>query len=178
MIAGFSLLEIMITVALIGIIGIFAAPQLESYKQNARLRSSARDIFNHLQSAKLEAAKRNECSGVVFTTVTFPAEGGTYSVFMDNGNGAGTACDGVQHADEPVLTSPAQLSVESGVSLFKADNIGGTSGVIMKPNGVIRGSQSGEIQLRTTDRLYRITASSAGGFAMELSDDNGTTWRN
>lgn len=178
---GFSLVEMMIVISLIAILAVFAGPELTEYRKNVRLRNSAREIYTNIQKAKTEAAKRNQCAGVVLTTAAYPTEGGTYTTFVDNGqdkdgNAAGTPCDGVRDPNEDSLPITV-VNVESGVSLYKADNIGGVSAVIAQPTGLIRNSQKGNIELRTDNRWYRITVSPAGGLQLQISHD-GTTWSN
>lgn len=174
-ITGFSLVELMVVIAIVALMGFFAAPEFADYRKNARLRNSARDIYGNIQTAKTEAAKRNTCVGVALTTVSYPTEGGTYTTFIDNGDGGGSECDGIQHADEPVISSPAITNVESGVSLYNAADIGGVSTVVVQPTGVTRNSQAGSIQLRTDNRWFQINVSAVGGLELEMSYD-GTTW--
>jgi len=61
---GMSIIEIVVTVAIIGILMAVAAPAATHWIQNTQLRNAAESIYNAVQSARLEALRRN-------TTVSF-----------------------------------------------------------------------------------------------------------
>ena len=75
--SGFTLVELMITVALVAIITAFALPNFLSWLPNYRLRSATHDLFSNFQKAKLEAVKRNINTMVCFS-------GTDYTVFVDS----------------------------------------------------------------------------------------------
>ncbi|WP_176371602.1 GspH/FimT family pseudopilin [Desulfosediminicola flagellatus] len=172
---GFTFIEIVVVIVIIGVLSVIAIPSFLNWMPNIRLKSNARDLYSDIQNAKLEAAKRSSCIGVRFTTVAFPATGGGYTVFLDNGNGTGTACNGVQDGTETTLRSK---TVATRASLVSASNMGGPSTVCFAPTTVVCGSQSGNIQLRNnTSRWYRVVISAAGGTSLESSTD-GVNWSN
>lgn len=172
---GFTFIEIVVVVVIIGVLSVIAIPSFLNWMPNIRLKSNARDLYSDIQNAKLEAAKRSSCVGVRFTTVSFPATGGGYVVFLDNGNGTGTACNGVQDGSETTLKSK---TVARSASLVSASNMGGPSTVCFAPTTVVCGSQSGNIQIRNDkSRWYRVAISAAGGTSLE-SSTNGATWSN
>lgn len=172
---GFTFIEIVVVVVIIGTLSVIAIPTFLTWMPNLRLKSNARALYSDIQNAKLEAAKRSSCIGVRLATVTFPATGGGYDVFLDNGNGAGTACNGIQDGAEVVLISK---TVSKTASLISASNLGGPSTVCFAPTTVVCGSQSGDIQIRNNkSRWYRVAISAAGGSRLESSTD-GATWSN
>lgn len=57
---AFSLLELLIIAALIGIMALFAVPALQRFTQRARMRSSAQALAVHLQKARLTAIQTNQ----------------------------------------------------------------------------------------------------------------------
>ncbi len=56
---GFSLVELMITVAVIGITAAVAIPSYRAWIQNTKVRTAAESILNGIQKARSEALMRN-----------------------------------------------------------------------------------------------------------------------
>jgi type IV fimbrial biogenesis protein FimT len=63
--AGFSLVELMISVALLAILVGVAVPSFQSFLRNSQIRNAAESVLNGLQRARAEAVARN--TNVVFT---------------------------------------------------------------------------------------------------------------
>ena len=56
---GFSLIELMVTVAIAGVLLAVAGPSFSNWIQNTRIRNAAQDIYSGIQRAKAEAVQRN-----------------------------------------------------------------------------------------------------------------------
>jgi type IV fimbrial biogenesis protein FimT len=56
---GFSLIELMIAVAIIAIVSAIAFPSYRAWIQNTKIRTTAESILNGLQIARAEAVRRN-----------------------------------------------------------------------------------------------------------------------
>ena len=56
---GFTLVEMIVTVVIIGILAAISAPPMREWIDNARIRNSADSMLSGLQLARLEAVKRN-----------------------------------------------------------------------------------------------------------------------
>lgn len=95
---GFTILQIVITVAVIAIFSTFALLTLASTRASLRLQNSVRQLSGYLEKARLDAIRRHANSTVVFTSPT------SYDVTLDF-NGTGT-------------TTTRSYSFENGVSII------------------------------------------------------------
>ena len=66
--SGFSLVELMIGVVIMGILAAVAVPSFQAWTRNAQIRNAAESITNGLQKARAEAVARN--TNVAFTLGT------------------------------------------------------------------------------------------------------------
>lgn len=84
---GFTLMEIIIVLTLIGILTAITIPGLKNWQENQRVRSAATGIREALLSAKTTAVKNQTAVRINFTTGT--GDSGGYVVFIDDDdNGA------------------------------------------------------------------------------------------
>jgi Tfp pilus assembly protein FimT len=58
--SGFSIVDLMITIAIIGAISLASVPSLKSWARNYNMQSAAMDLYAHMQIAKLGAVKENK----------------------------------------------------------------------------------------------------------------------
>jgi type IV fimbrial biogenesis protein FimT len=58
--AGFTLIELMVTIAVAGVLLAVATPNLRTFMQNNRLSSAANDMLRSFQIARSEAVKRQQ----------------------------------------------------------------------------------------------------------------------
>ena len=73
---GFSLVELMVTIAILSLLLLAAVPSFGSWLANSRVRSVAEEIANGLRMAQSEAVRRNRPVAFVVTNST-PAKGAT-----------------------------------------------------------------------------------------------------
>jgi prepilin-type N-terminal cleavage/methylation domain-containing protein len=88
--SGFSLLEVMVVMAIMLIIASISMPPFLRWRTDAQLRGAASNLRGDLELAKLRAVRENS-----FVAVLFNAN--DYIIFVDNGASAG---DWVEDADE------------------------------------------------------------------------------
>lgn len=67
---GFSLIELMIGLAILAMLLMIGVPAFGTYIQNAKLRSTADNFYAGLQSARAEAVKRNAPVEFIMTDVS------------------------------------------------------------------------------------------------------------
>lgn len=64
--AGFTLVEVIIVMALITILASVAFPMILDWLPNMRLKSAARDLYANMQETKIQAIKQNQEWAIVF----------------------------------------------------------------------------------------------------------------
>ena len=63
---GFSIVDLMIAIAIAGIISVASIPSLKQWSRNYNLQSAAMDLYAHMQMAKIGAVKENKLWTVNF----------------------------------------------------------------------------------------------------------------
>jgi type II secretion system protein H len=100
--AGFSILELLIVIAVIAVVSALVTPNIISWRNNAKLRGAAGNLKADLEMAKVNAIKENNFVAIKFV-------GDSYEVFVDKSD------DGTRDADEPLLktrTLPAGVAFD------------------------------------------------------------------
>jgi type IV fimbrial biogenesis protein FimT len=76
--SGFTLLELLITVALISILAAFAIPSMRTFSQNDRLTTNINTMIGHLAYARSEAVKRQAHVSICISNDTLGCTGGNW----------------------------------------------------------------------------------------------------
>ncbi len=140
---GFSLIELMVALAIMGMLVLLAMPSLFTWLTNIRIRNEGDSIITGLQTARAEAVRRNQ--SVSFWLVNLP--------------------------DPTVLTNSCTLSSTDGswmVSVsspvgYCASNVNSTD-ITVNPAGVLAGRAMGGDSAKVSVAAVQSDGSTAGTF--------------
>lgn len=109
---GMTLIEIMVALAVFGLLVLMAAPSFSTWIQNTRIRTTAESIQNGVQTARTEALKRNTAVEFALTSLLAAGTDADWVVrcvtAVDDLDGDGVAdCPGAAVAPAPSVTPDA-----------------------------------------------------------------------
>lgn len=152
---GFSLIELIVAIAVVGLVSAMAMPNYQTWIKNARVRTAAESIQNGLQTARAEAVKRN--SQIEFKLD--PAMNSTWEI-----NLCSVSSDGVRTCNALLENRPASegsstaITVAATPSASKSIVFNNLGSVVADP---VPFSQLG-ISLSGADRPLRVTLGVGG----------------
>lgn len=125
-IRGFSLIELMVVLVVMGILAIAVIPSLQSFFVNSRIRNAAESFQNGLRLAQGEAVKRNAQVDFVMTTAD------QFATNAANGSPTANAAGTLWVARVPASSfiSGKTTSENSATSTVTATGCAGFAGVI------------------------------------------------
>lgn len=140
---GFTLIEIMIVIVIMGIMAAIATPNLMSYMSRLRLNGAARQVMTDLMLARGKAVSENKRVGVVFTS------NHQYTIFSDNNQNS--------------AIDTGELTVSKNIQAEFADvTLSSNTSPIFLPNGSVLSATNGTVTLSNTSGSKQVTTSSAG----------------
>jgi type IV fimbrial biogenesis protein FimT len=148
--SGFSIIELMTTIAIIALLAAFAIPNMISWRSGTKLQGAVENLRGDLQLAKLKAVQENGFVAVVFS-------GNGYQVFIDNGANAGVLDAGERLLRDRQLA--AGVSIDLGGTDFNGNDYArfNNRGLPDDTGNVVVDSSSGEQRLVGLNRLGRIS---------------------
>ena len=169
----FTLFELLITLAICGILSAIAVPHVLKWMDNARLRNAVMDLFVDLQYARTMAARANRNVILVFNTDDQGMVDGSYAFFVDNAARQSTIW--TRESDEKVLRS---AKIPPGVHLAKVSFAGGVPRTRFNPMGFPNGF-GGHIYMRSQHGKYMGIHVNINGRPRIVTSDSGEpgTWQ-
>lgn len=168
---GVTLVELMVTVAVIGILAAIAAPNFSSFIERHRLINASEFIYGKVQFAKMEAIKQSK---PVF--VTFAYDASSWSMGISDTN----ACAPSSSANCTVATNVNGTVQNIGYRFDSGELPGaGISNITLASNQTSflpttgRASSSGTITLQSTNLQMKVVISIMGRIL--LCSDAGST---
>lgn len=122
---GFTLLELMITVAIIGIISTLAIPAVNRYRQECCLKAVIYEL-----TGMIKEAKQNALSNERYYAITFNTTDGLISLVSDRGP------DGTWNTPDDEVVRSLRLAEKGGCLRFGHDSYGPIDGLADAPDGV------------------------------------------
>ncbi|MFO7569309.1 MAG: prepilin-type N-terminal cleavage/methylation domain-containing protein [Smithellaceae bacterium] len=127
---GFSLIELLITIAIMGIVLAIAAPNFTRYRDNTNLREAARDISSDIQLCKQRALSEN-----AEYSMTFNVGLNNYTIKR-----------------EEVVTATKTVGAGNAVIKIVGDPTFADDKIIFQPRGT---TNPGHLDLQHTTRLSK-----------------------
>ena len=140
---GFTLVEVFVALAIVALLLLFAAPNVATWIQNTRLRSAAESVASCMQTARLEAMKRNT---YVACQMTDPASSAWQVCVYDPVN---LTCQ----AATPIILQRF-ASEDAGITSLGVDTAASDSAVALAPGN----NQPGQSVFDSFGRLSTIFA--------------------
>jgi len=131
--AGFSIIEIAVTLVVFGMLMATAVPSMSAWMRNAKLRNQAESVQNGLQQARNEAVRRNR-------PVSFYLVSNGTATALDNGcTVSATGTSWVVSVRDPggaCAATPTNASTDGGNPLIVSKRLGADGGSGVSVSGV------------------------------------------
>ncbi len=146
---GYTLFELLITLMIISILATTVGPNFADAIGRSRQQAALGDMFSMLSTARSEAVNQASAAVACASTDQSGCSGLNWEdgwiVFVDNGNGGGTAADGTRQTNEPLIRVGGEASgdvtirtrnfADAGVITFDQDGLAAERGTIVVCNG-------------------------------------------
>jgi type IV fimbrial biogenesis protein FimT len=169
---GFSLAELMITIAIFGIIAAIAIPGFLKWLPDYYLKGAARDLRAGFQLARITAIKSGSNCAITFNQ---PVDGDTYDyvVFQDVDNDLVLDSSETTNIVKKVKWTDYHSGISTDSNTF-TNNGDGLPAVAFRSNGITRNSAggfgSGTVSIKNSDNSEAdIVLSSAGNIRVALT---------
>lgn len=141
---AFTLVELMIVIAIIGIVSAIAAPNFRTYMAERRLSGAARMVMSDLMAARQKAVSMNQRVKVSFVS------NHSYEIWNDADNNKNVADNEGEDVVRDIRPDYYDVTLSSN-----------TNPEFM-PNGMVLAATNGTVTLSNTTGSKQVTTSSAG----------------
>ena len=167
---GFTLTELTVTLALLGIMSAISIPSYFSWLPRHRLQTSVRHIYDDMNMARSMAVKNNTAAVAIFDISS-----DTYTVFLDTSSPLNWTPD----AGEIIVTNG---TLENGVDIYGSTDSTNkygfnTRGLRISENSPPVAFPDYQVYLTNSSGLLMgVHVTIAGGLKIISSTDGGTNW--
>ncbi len=173
---GFSMIELLVTLSIIGILMAIGAPALNIWIQNGKIRTAADSIQNGLQLARSEAVHLNTAASFQLTTsldssCAFSTSGTNWVVSLDTPTGAcnGARLNSAFPVDDAVNNpTPRIIQTKSG-----AEGAGST--IASSESGASAAVYTGQITFTGLGRVNPASIALGNNVQINISGASGGT---
>jgi Tfp pilus assembly protein FimT len=156
---GFSIFDLMVAMAIVGIISVAAVPSLKRWSANYNVKSAALDLYAHMQIAKLGSVKENKSWTINFNPGTLIG----YEVRNNAGNVMKTVDFRTKYNGEIQYGDPTVTKTYDAPS------------IAFNPNG-LSGVGHAYLSNKSKSAYYRVGMLYATG-AIKIEKWDGTQWK-
>ena len=154
---GFTILELMIGVALLGLLMMLAFPTFTTMMNNARLRAATESILSGLQATRAEALKRNQTAE--FMLMAEVPDEDAYTTFNANTTGPHWAVRMLDTAGLPVAFVEGRSALEGSGKSDVADLFARVNAASLPAAGSIRFDALGRTNVGTVNATFDVQPS-------------------
>jgi type IV fimbrial biogenesis protein FimT len=156
---GFTLIELMVGLALLAVLTMLAFPTFTTMVQNARLRAVADSILAGLQGARAEALKRNQTAE--FLLMANDPDSSAFASFGANTTGPGWAVRILDTAGTPVDFVEGRSGLEGSGQSDAAALFARISAANLPASGTIRFDSLGRTNAAAVNAAFNVQPSDA-----------------
>lgn len=156
---GYTLVEALVVVALIGLISLVTVPNFVSYMRANKFRAELRQLNVDIRAARQNAVTKNRVTKISFTPGT-----GNYTIDETTAKSDFSTATWTNLVTRQMDQKSQQISINSSTGFTNVDSDATTTEIVFRNNGTAL--QAGTLVLRTLDDInlnqYTVTMDTSG----------------